>query len=212
MGRSDPVGVPTEVRKSVDEFIGLVEDLDALRTGRAVPAGEILVLMQSPGGRENAVRSWPGELPPLPSAGAYNQEVIYPMTAESASDRQQQWELVVRRSFGIPDLVSSKDAREALVESFQDQLLENGWQSLTRGTAEPIVDALMALGASGDQDDGLFPPRDAAYRLIDKGLSVIDPERLAFDMMFEYPPEVVAAVEQMLVKVSQHAREQPLGD
>ena len=139
-------------------------------------------------------------------------EVIYPMTAESASDRQQQWALVVRRSFGIPDLASNEDAREALVRSLQDQLQENGWQSLTRGTAEPIVDALIALGASGDQDDRVLPPRDAAFRLIDKGLSVIDPEHLVFDMAFEYPPEVVAAVEQMLVRVSQHTREQSLGD
>jgi hypothetical protein len=79
------------------------------------------------------------------------------MTAESASDRQQQWELVVRRSFGISDLVAYKDAREALIECFEDQLCENGWQSHTRGIAEPITDALMALGTDGELDDDLFP-------------------------------------------------------
>jgi hypothetical protein len=134
------------------------------------------------------------------------------MTAESPSDRQQEWALIVRRSFGIPDLVSNKDAREALIGSLQEQLQENGWQSLTRGTAEPIVDALMSLAESGDPDDRLLRPRATANRLIDKGLSVIDPEHLVFDMMFEYPPEVVTAVEQMLVRVSQHARGHPFGD
>ena len=134
------------------------------------------------------------------------------MTAESASDRQQQWALVVRRSFGIPDPVSNEDAREALIGSLRDQLHENGWQSPTRGTAEPIVDALIAFGTSGDLDDRLLPPGDAAYRLIDKGLSAVDPEHLVFDMMFEYPPEVVAAIQQLLDRVSQYVREQSLGD
>ena len=80
------------------------------------------------------------------------------------------------------------------------------------GTAEPIVDALWAFETSGDHDDGLLSPRDAACRLIDRGLSVIDPEHLVFDVLFQYPPEVVAAVEQVLARVSQYMREQSLGD
>jgi hypothetical protein len=132
------------------------------------------------------------------------------MTAESASDRQQRWALVVRRSFGISDVVSHEDAREVLIGFLLDQLYRDGWQSPTRGTAEPIVDALIAFGASDDLDDRLLLPRDAANRLIDKGLSEIDPEHLVFDMMFEYPPEVVAATQQLLDRISQYLREQSL--
>lgn len=126
------------------------------------------------------------------------------MSAGSNADRQQEWVLVVRRSFGIPDLVSNEDAREAIIGSLLEQLQENGYQSPTRGAAEPIVDAFIAFGVSGDLDDSLLPPGDAANRLIDKGLSEIDPEHLVFDMMFEYPPEVVAAVQKLLDRVSQY--------
>jgi hypothetical protein len=137
------------------------------------------------------------------------------MTDESPSDRQQQWELVVRRSFGISDLVAKRDAREALIRNFEDQLHENGWHIPSRGTAEPIVDALMALGAIEDLDDPTLTTRttrDSAYRLIEKGLAVIDPEHLVFDMSFEYPREVVAAAEQVLDRVGRYVREQQFGD
>ncbi len=145
------------------------------------------------------------------------------MTAESASDRQQQWVLVVRRSFEIPDLVGNEDAREALIGHLLDQLQENGWQSPTRGTAEPIVDALMAFGATEEMDDQLLPAglglsaptfttQDAAYRLLDKALAVVDPEHLVFDVMSELPPEVVAVTQQVLDRVFQYVREQPFGD
>src|SRR5580692_11538923 len=120
------------------------------------------------------------------------------MSARPNSDRQQRWVLVVRRSFGIPDLVSNEDAREAIIGSLLEQLQENGYRSPTRGAAEPIVDAFIAFGVGGNLDDSLLPPGDAANQLIDKGLSEIDPEHLVFDMMFEYPPEVVAAVQQLL--------------
>ncbi len=144
------------------------------------------------------------------------------MTAESASDRQLQWELVVRRSFGISDLVADNDARETLIGCFEDQLRANGWQSLTRGIAEPIVSALMVLGANGELDDYLpaelglsvatFTSRDAAYRLLDHGMTVVDPEHLVFDMMSEFPPEVVATAQQVLYRIGQYARQQPFGD
>jgi hypothetical protein len=145
------------------------------------------------------------------------------MTAESVSDRQQQWVLVVRRSFEISDVVSDEDARKALIGHLQEQLEGNGWQSPTRGIAEPLVDALMALGASGDIDDQLLPAglgvsaptfttRDAAYRLLDKGLTVVDPEHLVFDSMSELPSEVVGTAQQILDRVFEYVRKQPFGD
>jgi hypothetical protein len=129
------------------------------------------------------------------------------MNAESNPDRQYQWELVVRRSFGIPDLVADEDARKALIGFFQDQLEQNGWQSPTRGMCEPIVDALMALGASGDFDDRLLSAemrRDAAYRLIDGGIAEVDPLHLVFDARFEYPPQVVAVAQSFLDRIGQY--------
>jgi hypothetical protein len=129
------------------------------------------------------------------------------MNAESTSDRQQQWELVVRRSFGIPDRVAGEDARKTLIGFFQDQLEENGWQSPTRGMCEPILDSLMALGASEDLDDRLLSAemrRDAAYRLIDRGIAEVDPLHLVFDVRFEYPPQVVAVVQQVLDRIVQY--------
>jgi hypothetical protein len=137
------------------------------------------------------------------------------MTAESASDRQQQWALVVRRAFGIPDLFVDEDAREALIGYLGDQLEENGWQNPTRGVCEPILDALMGLGAIGDLDDRLLsaePRRAAAYQLLDTGLSKVDPQHLVFDASFEYPPEVVALAQQVLDRVGRYLREQPFGD
>lgn len=142
------------------------------------------------------------------------------MTAESATDRQRRWELVVRRSFEISDLVSHDDARRILIGQLQAQLEENGWQSPTRGTAEPIVDALMALGANEEIVDHLLPvgtgysvppftTRDAAYRLLDRGLTVVDPEHLVFDPMSELPPEVVGTAQQVLDRICDYVRKQP---
>jgi hypothetical protein len=134
------------------------------------------------------------------------------MTAESASDRQQQWVRIVRRSFGVPDLIPHAEARNALIGSLEDQLRENGWRSPTREIAEPMVDALMGLGAGEDVDDRLLPAADAAHRLLEKGTTVVDPQHLVFDMMSEYPPEVVAVAQQVLDRVGQYVREQPVGD
>ena len=78
------------------------------------------------------------------------------MSNESDSDRQQQWGLSIRRSFGISDLVGDEEARREIVRSFEDRLRENGWQSATRAIADPLVDAMMAMGASGDLDDLLL--------------------------------------------------------
>lgn len=145
------------------------------------------------------------------------------MTAESASDRQLQWVLVVRRSFEIPDHVDNEDARRALVRKLEEHLHQNGWQSATRAIAEPMVDALMAFGASGDFDDRLLPvdldvssetfvTRDAAHRLIDNGMMTVDPQHLVFDVTSEYPPEVIAVAEIVLDRVFQYAREQSFGE
>jgi hypothetical protein len=129
------------------------------------------------------------------------------MNAESTSDRQQQWELVVRRSFGIPDLVADEDAHSVLIGFLQDQLEENGWQSPTRGMCEPILDSLMALGASEDLEDCMLSAemrRDAAYRIIDRGLAEVDPQHLVFDVRFEYPPQVVVVAQQVLDRIGQY--------
>jgi hypothetical protein len=135
-----------------------------------------------------------------------------PVTAESASDRQQQWEFVVRRSFGISDLVANNDARETLIRCFEDELQVSGWQSAPRAVAQPIVDALMVLEVVGDLSDPSFTTRDGAHRVIAKGIAVIDPEHLVYEAGFEYPPEIVAAAQQMLLRVEQYVREQSFGD
>ncbi len=134
------------------------------------------------------------------------------MTTESDSRRQEQWVLCVRRSFGIPDLAADEEAREALIENLEDQLRGNGCRSSAHGIAEPMVDALLALWASEHLDERLVPASDAAYRLLDRGTSAVDPEHLVFDVMSEYPPEVVAVAQRVLDQVGDYAREQPFGD
>lgn len=140
------------------------------------------------------------------------------MPVESASSRQQEWTLVVRRSFGIPDAVEHEEARRALVSCIEDQLQEKGWHSATRAIAEPMMDALIVLGANGELEAWLLsadgpvlpervPSRDAAHRLLDKGTAVVDPEGLVFDVTGEYPPEVIAVAEQALHRVSRYLRE-----
>jgi hypothetical protein len=134
------------------------------------------------------------------------------MTPESVSGRQEQWALVVRRSFGIPDLATDEDARKALVGSLEEEFRECGWQGPALEIAEPIVDALMALGATADVSDRLLPAGDAAYRLLSKATTAVDPQHLVFDVMSEYPPEVVAVAQQALDRIGHYLREQPLGD
>jgi hypothetical protein len=145
------------------------------------------------------------------------------MTADSDSDRQQQWTFVVRRSFGIPDHLGTEEARRELVMCLEEQFLENGWRSAPRAIADPMVDALMALGVSGDPEDRLFnaersvfsdpfPTRDAAHQLIDKALTIVDPEHLVVDPTSEYPPEIVAAAQVALDRVFRYADEQPFGE
>jgi hypothetical protein len=133
------------------------------------------------------------------------------MNTESDSSREEQWILLVRRSFGISDLVSAQDAREELIGSLQNQLHANGWRSPSRGIAEPMVDALMTLGANADWQGFPLEP-DAALKLIDNGLAEIDPEHLAFDMRFAYPSEVVGAAQQVLDKIAIYVREQAGGE
>lgn len=127
------------------------------------------------------------------------------MTWAVASE-DSEWALVVRRSFEISDLVSQRDAREALIRRCEAQLRDNGWQRPTRAVAEPITDALLSLGAIGSIDDR------SAYRLLERGTNVVDPEHLVFDVMSEFPPEVVAAAQQLLDVVSKYAYEEPRAD
>jgi hypothetical protein len=70
----------------------------------------------------------------------------------------------------------------------------------------------MALATSGDVDDRLLPAGDAAYRLLYEGTTLVDPQHLVFDVMSEYPPEVVAVAQQALDRVGHYVREQPLVD
>jgi hypothetical protein len=136
------------------------------------------------------------------------------MTTESDPIRQQEWAIAVRRSFGIPDLMSHEDARMALVELLESELRENGWLSAPRAVAHPMADALLAFGASSDFDHQLIiedPPTEAAHWLVAKGLMEVDPEGLAFDVRGEYPPEVVAVAQIALVRVVQSVRERPNG-
>ena len=126
------------------------------------------------------------------------------MTTESASERQKQWALAVRRSFGISDQLTEKDARRALIGNLQDQLKENGWHTPTRGICEPLVDVLLALESSGNPDD-----QDAANRLLNREITVVDPERLVLDPWFQDPPEVVAVARQTLNRVGQYVRQRP---
>jgi hypothetical protein len=136
------------------------------------------------------------------------------MTTEPDSHRQPQWVLAVRRSFGIPDPVNDNNARSALVGCLEELLLQNGWHSGRRAIADAMVDALIALAASGDLDDGIqrggpstVSTRKAAIRLIDKAMTVVDPEYLVIDITHGYPPEIVEVAEGVLDRVFQYARE-----
>jgi hypothetical protein len=131
------------------------------------------------------------------------------MVQGSETDRQEQWQIVVRRSFGIADLVAKKDARETLVSCFEDELQVSGWQSAPRAVAQPLVDSLMLLEVVGDLNDPAFTTLDGARRIIAHGLEVADPEHLVYDARFEYPDEIVVAARQMLARVEQYVREQP---
>jgi hypothetical protein len=145
------------------------------------------------------------------------------MTSESASDRQEHWTFLARRSFGIAESVGEEDARRILVSRIETQLLENGWRSAPHAIAQPMLDALIALGSSGEFDDQMLQAelrastervttRDAAHRLIDKGISEVDPEYLVFDRRGEYPAEIVAVAQQVLDLLFQYIREQPFDD
>lgn len=134
------------------------------------------------------------------------------MTRGSASDPQGQWQIVVRRSFGISDLVANEDARETLVRCFEDELQVSGWQSAPRAVAQPLVDSLMLLEVVGSLSDPAFTTQDRAHRIVAHGIGVIDPEHLVYDARFEYPPEIVVAAQQMLARVEQYVREQPFDD
>lgn len=142
------------------------------------------------------------------------------MTAASDADRQQEWILIVRRSFGISDLASGEDARRALVGFLEEQLQENGWHSATHAVADALTNALMAFGTTGELDDRLLAVeldvsadditvRDAALQLVGEGMTVVDPEHLAYDVRGDYPPAIVATAEVALQRVFHYAREQP---
>ena len=118
----------------------------------------------------------------------------------------------MRRSFEISDLVAKNEARETLIRFLEDELRVSGWHSAPRAVAQPLVDSLMVLEVIGDLSDPTFTTRDRARRLVGHGIGVVDPEHLVYDPSFEYPSEIVAAVQQMLARVEQYVHEQPFGD
>ena len=143
------------------------------------------------------------------------------MSATANWDREQ-WALVVRRSFEIPDPVSDGEAQDVLVGRVEELLRDNGWTSATRAVAEAVLEALVVMGASGDLDnlipaadvsrsDPSVPTREAALRVLDTGTTIVDPEDLVFDGSGDYPPEIVASVQQVLDLVNHYLGEHPLG-
>ena len=90
-----------------------------------------------------------------------------------------------------------------------------GGKTRRGGCVSPFWTLCWRWGASGDLADRLLAaevPRDAAYRLIDKGIAEVDPMHLVFDKRFEYPPEAVAATQQVLDRIMHYLREHPFDD
>lgn len=148
--------------------------------------------------------------------------MIWTMGAGPASE-EQQWTLIVRRSFDIADGLDDKAAKDALVGHLEGQLQERGWHSSTRAIAQPMVDALMVMAVSGDLHDGVLPSgslgsadafdsQSGAYRLLDRGMTTVDPENLVFDARSDFPPEVVAVAQYALERVSEYLGKQMPGD
>lgn len=113
----------------------------------------------------------------------------------------------MRRSFGISDVVVDNDARETLIRLFEDELQVTGWKSAPRAVAQPLVDSLLMLEVIGDLNDSTFTTQDRAYRVVENGIAVVDPEHLVLDTRFGYPPEIVAATQQMLARVEKYLGE-----
>jgi hypothetical protein len=143
------------------------------------------------------------------------------MNVES-SGRDLEWTIVVGRSFGIPDTVGHLDARRIIIECIEGQLRENGWQGASRAIAEPMLDALIELGANGGFDACLLPTeagasadmantRDAAHRIIDRAIAVVDPEHLVIDVPGEYPSEILLTARHSVEQVVIYLREQSSG-
>lgn len=144
------------------------------------------------------------------------------MDVESPSGRHSEWTIVVGRSFGIPDTVGHLDARRIIIQSIEGQLQENGWQGATRAIAEPMLDALIELGANGGLDACLLPAevgasadiastRDAAHRVMDRAIAVVDPEHLVIDVPGEYPSEILLTARHSVDQVVIYLREQSSG-
>jgi hypothetical protein len=127
-----------------------------------------------------------------------------PVAPGSTSDRREQWVIVVRRSFGISDVVAHNDAREILIGLFENELQVTGWQSAPRAVAQPVVDSLLLVDVIGDLNDATSTTRDRANRVVENGIAVVDPEHLVLDTRMGYPPEIVAAAQQMLERVEKY--------
>lgn len=136
-----------------------------------------------------------------------------------SSDRHSEWVVVVGRSFGISDTVGHLETRRIIIESLEGHLQDHGWQGATRAIAEPMMDALVELGANGGFDSCIRPAepgssadsastRDAAHRVIDRAISVVDPEHLVIDAPGDYPYEILVTAQYAVDQVVIYLREQ----
>lgn len=145
------------------------------------------------------------------------------MDVEPGAGRHSEWAVAVGRSFGISESVSDTEGRKIVIKRIQGQLQENGWRGATRAIAEPMLDALIELGASGGLDAYLRRPeagvsaetvgtRDAAHRVLDRATAVVDPEHLVIEVPGEYPSEILLVAQQAVDRVVVHVREQQRGN
>ena len=101
---------------------------------------------------------------------------------------------VVRpRTFGISDRVTNPTPGKHSSGPSRTSFWTTGCKAPHGGLQSRLWMLSVAPGPIEDLDDPTFSTRETAYRLLEKGMTVVDPERLVFDSDVEYPPEVIAA-------------------
>jgi hypothetical protein len=65
------------------------------------------------------------------------------------------------------------------------------------------------LGGDLGPSTSTFASRSIVDRFIDKATTIVDPEYLVFDSRSEYPPSLVATVQQVLDRLGEYLRGQP---
>lgn len=125
------------------------------------------------------------------------------------------WYRLVRRSFGIPDMVSDELATKVLhnrlgAEFEGSMILEDRWSE----AGGKILDAVLTLGSNGELDD-LLLPEDLARHVVEPGR--VPPAIAAFRVesqsglsgAAETAVRIHAAVELILTKVQMFSGEHP---